>query len=167
MGRLSRLAVIAPIALVLLAALLAGVAFAGGGPTRGEYVSQLEAICRPDSEATERAMRGVRDDVDAGRTVLAAGKFGKGARIFGGTVRAMKPVARPASDVERLRQWFVYLGRQQSYLKEVTVQLEADRVIKAQRAIARFIHNGNLANNAVLAFGFNYCDFRFSRYGGR
>jgi len=165
MGRLARLAATAAIALLLIAAHLAAASTAD--PSRGEYVTQLEAICRPDSEATERAMRGVRDDVDAGRTALAAGKFGKGARIFGGTVRAMKPVARPASDVERLRQWFVYLGRQQRYLKEVTVQLEADRVIKAQRAIARFIHNGNLANNAVLAFGFNYCDFRFSRYGGR
>ncbi len=47
----------------------------------------------------------------------------------------------------------------------MTARLEAERVIEAQRAIARFIHNGNLANNAVLAFGFDYCDFRFSRYG--
>ena len=55
--------------------------------------------------------------------------------------------------------------RQEDYLQQVTAQLEAGHTIKAQRAIARFIHNGNLANETVLAFSFNYCDFRFSRYG--
>jgi hypothetical protein len=39
------------------------------------------------------------------------------------------------------------------------------RTIKAQRLTARFIHNGNLANNDTLAFGFDYCSFKFSRYG--
>ena len=28
-----------------------------------------------------------------------------------------------------------------------------------------FFHNGNLANNVVLSFGFEYCSFKFSRYG--
>lgn len=165
MGRLLPLAATAAIATLLVAAHLAAAASTDGGPTRSEYVTKLEALCRPDSEATERAMRGVRDDVSDGRTDLAARKFAKGARIFGGTVKAMTPVARPAADVERLRKWFVYLNRQEKYLGQVTTRLEAERVIEAQRAIARFIHNGNLANNAVLAFGFDYCDFRFSRYG--
>lgn len=164
MGRLLPLAATVAIATLLAAAHLAAAA-AEGGPTRSEYVDRLESLCRPDSEATERAMKGVRDDVSDGRTDLAARKFGKGAGIFGGTVRAMTPVPRPGADLPRLRRWFVYLHRQEKYLKQVTVRLEAERVIEAQRAIARFIHNGNLANNAVLAFGFDYCDFRFSRYG--
>lgn len=167
MGRLGPRAAVAAIATALFAGQLAAAALAESAPTRAEYVERLEGICRPDSEATERAMRGVRSDVSAGRTALAAGKFGHGARIFRGTIMAMKPVPRPPADVARLKKWFVYLSRQEIYLKEVKTQLRAGRVIKAQRAIARFIHNGNLANNVVLAFGFNYCDFRFSRYGGR
>jgi hypothetical protein len=27
-----------------------------------------------------------------------------------------------------------------------------------------FVHNGNLANDVVIAFGFNYCRFKFSRF---
>ncbi len=167
MGRGRRAGVAAVIAAALVPMHVGGVAVAEAGPTRSEYVSTLEAICRPDSEATQRTMKGVRDDVSAGRTALAAHKFGRGAEIFAGTVKGMTPVPRPIADVARLQKWFLYLNRQEKYLQEVTVQLEAGRVIRAQRAIARFIHNGNLANNAVLAFGFNYCDFRFSRYGGR
>jgi hypothetical protein len=157
-------------ALIALAIALAGVIAATAtaeAPTRDEYVARLEGICRPDSEATQGAMRGVRDDVSAGRTRIAGAKFANAARIFAGTVRKMKSVPRPVADLERLRKWFVYLGRQERYLGEVTTQLDAGKVIRAQRAIARFIHNGNLANNVVLAFGFNYCEFRFSRYGGR
>ncbi len=56
-------------------------------------------------------------------------------------------------------------SRQESYLKQITAQLQAGHAIKAQRLTARFIHNGNLANNVVLAFGFDYCSFKFSRYG--
>ena len=65
----------------------------------------------------------------------------------------------------RLKKWFVYLNRQESYLQEITVQLRGGHTIKAQRLTGRFIHNGNLANNVTLAFGFNWCSFKFSRYG--
>ena len=48
---------------------------------------------------------------------------------------------------------------------QITANLRAGRGIAAQRLISRFIHSGNLANRVVLAFGFDYCSFKFSRYG--
>ena len=36
---------------------------AAEAPTRDEYVEQLEAICKPDAEATQRAMKGARADI--------------------------------------------------------------------------------------------------------
>jgi hypothetical protein len=44
-------------------------------------------------------------------------------------------------------------------------QLRLNHPIEAQRLTARFIENGNKPNNTVLAFGFNYCRFKFIRYG--
>ena len=133
--------------------------------TREEYVPRLETICKPQAEATRAAMDGVRDDVHDGRIPRAAHKFRRAAKIFGGTVRRISRVPRPAGDTERLKEWFVYLNRQEDYLERIAAQLRADRPIKAQRLTARFIHNGNLANNVTLAFGFDYCSFKFSRYG--
>lgn len=154
------------IAVTALSALLgASVAAAAEPPTRSEYVGQLEAICRPDAAATQVAMRGARDDIRAERLGAAAGKFAKATRIFGGTVKRISMVPRPPADEARLAKWFGYLEAQESYLGQITAQLRAGRAIKAQRLTARFIHNGNLANNVVLAFGFNYCSFKFSRYG--
>lgn len=152
-------------ALVAGLTVVTGNALADEGPTRDEYVDQLERVCRPDAEATQRAMKGARSDIKAERLGVAAGKFAKATRIFGSTVESIAPVPRPAADEKRLGKWFTDLKRQESYLEQITTQLRSGRAIKAQRLIARFIHSGNLANNVVLAFGFNYCSFKFSRYG--
>jgi hypothetical protein len=134
--------------------------------TRDEYVVRLEGMCKPGAEATRHAMEGVRDDVrNPKRIPVAAHKFGQAAAIFGGTIEKIGRVARPAADAERLKEWFVYLNRQESYLQQIAAQLRMDHTIKAQRLTARFIHNGNLANNVTLAFGFDFCSFKFSRYG--
>jgi hypothetical protein len=151
----------------LLAALLTATATATAAeaPTRDEYVARLEGICKPDAEATRRAMKGARADISAERLAVAAGKFAKATSIFGSTLKKISPVSRPPSDATKLSKWFGYLKAQESYLGQITAQLRADHAIQAQRLTARFIHNGNLANNAVLAFGFDSCSFKFSRYG--
>ena len=155
------------IAAVVGAALLATAvtAVAAEAPTREEYVTRLEKACKPDAEATQRAMRGARGDIRAERLAEAAEKFAAATSIFGSTVKTIAPVSRPPADAVKLGKWFGFLNAQEAYLKQITAQLRAEHAIKAQRLTARFIHNGNLANNVVLAFGFDYCSFKFSRYG--
>jgi hypothetical protein len=160
-----RRAIAAAVTLLLVLLAVCAVTAAAEPPTRSEYVPRLEAICKPDAEATQRAMKGARTDVQRERFSVAAGKFGKAGKIFGSTVRRIAAVPQPTADVTKLDQWFVYLNRQESYLGQITANLEAGKGIAAQRLISRFIHNGNLANHVVLAFGFNYCSFKFSRYG--
>ncbi|MDX6622686.1 MAG: hypothetical protein QOE75_618 [Solirubrobacterales bacterium] len=154
------------VALALVALILTGAAAAGAeAPTRAAYVDLLEEVCGPDAGATQKAMRGARTDLRKERLSRAAEKFAAATSIFGGTIREIAAVPRPDADRAKLRKWFGYLKKQESYLKRITAQLRADHAIAAQRLTARFIHNGNLANNTVIAFGFNYCSFKFSRYG--
>ena len=75
--------------------MLAATSAAAEAPTRAEYVAQLEQICKPGSEATQRAVRGMRADVRSERLRLAATKVAKAKRIFAGTVRAISTVPRP------------------------------------------------------------------------
>jgi len=155
------------VAAVLGVALLAAAASAAAAeaPTREEYVTQLESVCKPDAEATQKAMKGARADVQAERLSLAAGKFAQATSIFGSTLKRISAVPRPPADAAKLSKWFGYLKTQESYLQQITAQLRADHAIQAQRLTARFIHNGNLANNASLVFGCNYVIGKFSRYG--
>lgn len=152
-------------ALLAVALVLAATAAAAEAPTRDEYVTRLEKICKPGAEATQRAMKGARGDVRAERLGPAAGKFAKATSIFGSTLEQISAVPRPAADGVKLTKWFGYLKNQQSYLEQITAKLRDDQGISAQRLITRFIHNGNLANSVVLAFEFDYCSFKFSRYG--
>ena len=161
-SRRSLAAVAAALAVLLVAA---GAAAAEEAPTRAEYVGQLEQVCKPDAEATRRAMQGARADISAERLPVAAEKFAAATSIFGSTVEEIAAAPRPPADAAKLAKWFGYLKAQESYLQRITAQLRSGHTIKAQRLTARFIHNGNLANNTVLAFGFDYCSFKFSRYG--
>ncbi len=153
-----------------LAALLlgCGLATASGAaaeaPTRPEYVSRLETICKPGSDATKRAVRGFRSDVRSERLRLAATKFARAKRIFARTVSSISPVPRPGADRTTLARWFVALHRETVYLGRTAAALRAEDIARFQRVSARFIHEGNKANNVVVSFGFNYCDFKPSRF---
>jgi hypothetical protein len=147
-----------------LAVILASTAFAAEDPTRAGYVARLERICKPGSEATQRAVRGVRADVHTERLRLAGSKFAKAKRIFARTVSAIATVPRPGADRATLDRWFAALGREKVFLGRTASALRAEDVARFQRVSADFIHEGNKANNVVVSFGFNYCNFKSSRY---
>jgi hypothetical protein len=133
--------------------------------TRSEYVAKLEALCRPKALAIKRRVGGVRGDVHSGRLKVAAEKFGIAARIFGSSVRDITPIPRPKEDRPRLSTWFRYLHQQEDYMRKISDAFGHEEGVKGQRYVARFVHSGNLANNTVFGWGFNYCSFKFSRYG--
>jgi uncharacterized membrane protein len=160
-SRVRRLLAAASLAAVALSAPSAA---AEAPPERAEYVSRLETICKPGVEATQRAVRGVRSDIRAERLAVAAGKLGSAARIFDGTVGEITTVPRPAPDRPQLAKWFRYLRLQEAYLAKAAAALRAERVVQYQHNAVRFVHNGNLANDVVISFGFDYCRFQFSRF---
>jgi hypothetical protein len=145
--------------MVLTASAVAAVA-----PDRAEYVDRLESICKPSVEATQQAVRGVRSDIQAERLAVAAGKLGRAARIFDGTVGKISAVPRPPRDASHLSKWFGYLKLQKSYLDRAATALRAERIPRYQHNAVLFVHNGNLANDVVIAYGFDYCRFKFSRF---
>jgi hypothetical protein len=149
------LAVLAPSAL----------AAADAAPNQAEYVSQLESICKPNVEQTERAVRGLRSDVQRERLAVAAGKLSRAQRIFDGTVRAISSVPRPPADSAQLAKWFGYLRLQESYMGGAASALRTQHIVRYQHDSVRVLHTGNLANDVVITYGFNYCRFKFSRFG--
>ena len=151
-------------ATILAVMVLSASAGAAVAPERAEYVNSLESICKPGVEATQQAVKGVRSDIQAERLAVAAGKLGRAARIFDGTVRKISAVPRPPRDARHLAKWFGYLKLQKSYLGRAAAALRAERISRYQHNAVLFVHNGNLANDVVIAYGFNYCRFKFSRF---
>jgi hypothetical protein len=143
---------------------LSGPAAAADTPTRPAYVAQLERICKPDSQATQRAVRGTRADVRFERFRRAAAKVAEARRIFIGTVRSISRVPRPVADRDTLARWFAALRREARALGRTTGSLRSEDVARFQRVWADFIHVGNKANNVVVSFGFNFCAFKPTRF---
>jgi hypothetical protein len=148
-----------------LAVLALSATAAADSPERAEYVARLETVCKPGVEATQRAVRGVRSDIKAERLSVAARKLSSAARIFDGTVREITPIPRPPLDKTQLTKWFDYLRLQRSYLAKAAAALRTEQIVQYQHNSVRFVHTGNLANDVVIAFGFDYCRFKFSRFG--
>jgi hypothetical protein len=151
-------------ALLLALALAVAVSAAAEEPTRAEYVAQLERICKPGSEGIQRAVHGVRADLRAERLAVAGRKFARAKVIFAKTERSISAVARPSADRSTLTRWFAAIGSEKAYLGQMVSALRADNFARFQRVFAGFSHEGNRANNAVVAFGFNYCAYKPGRY---
>jgi hypothetical protein len=151
-----------PIALAVL--VLAALPAKAAEITRAEYVVRLEQICKPDSVATQRAVRGTRADVRSERFRPAAAKVEKAQRIFAGTVRSISRVPRPAEDRDTLARWFAALNRESVALGRTAASLQAEDVARFQRVWADFVHEGNKATNVVVSFGFDYCAFKPARF---
>lgn len=156
----------AAFAALLCAGALAGAALGATDPeqTRESYVAQVEPICKTNTKANERVLKGVRKEIRQGKTRLAAGRFAKAAAAFGRATREIAAVPQPVADAPRLTKWIGLLGKERSLLGQIGQALRAGKKAKAQHLSVTLTHNGNLANNTVLGFEFHYCLIDSSRF---
>jgi hypothetical protein len=154
----------AVIAVLIAVGAFAALAVAAPEQTRESYVAQVEPICKTNTKANERILAGAEKKVKQGKLKVAAGQFTQAAGAFGKAIKQIRVVPQPVADQAKLSKWLGYLGEEQKLLSEIGKALKAGNKTKAQTLSVRLTHNGNLANNAVLGFEFNYCLIDSSRF---
>src|SRR6478735_6600793 len=162
-GVLTAVASVAAMALLSAAA----AASAEEGPTRAQYVEQVEPICQANTEANKRILKNVKGKAKSkvpAKLKEAGGQFIHASAVFGKTVGKLGAVPRPAADDARLLKWFTQLGIVQAKLRALGVALKADEEIKAAHEQIRVERAANAANNYSFAFGFHYCHLTPSRF---
>lgn len=132
--------------------------------TRETYVAQVEPICKTNTKANERILSGAEKKVKEGKLKVAAGQFTQASAAFTKAVKQIKAVPQPVADVAKLAKWTGYLETETKLLGEIGKALKAGNKTKAQTLSVKLTHNGNLANNAVLGFDFDYCLVDSSRF---
>lgn len=154
------------VAALLVLALGAGAALGVTSPdqTRESYTAQVEPICKTNTKANERILAGVEKKVKRGKLGVAAKQFKQAAAAFRKAVKQIKAVPQPVADKAKLGKWTGYLEEETKLLSEIAKALEAGNKSKAQTLSVKLTHNGNLANNSVLGFDFNYCLIDSSRF---
>jgi hypothetical protein len=165
LGRSSKLVVSAAAALLMVAACAAtALAVTSASQTRESYVAQVEPICKTNTKANERILAGAEKKVKKGQLKVAAGQFTQASAAFGKAVKQIGAVPQPVADQAKLAKWLGYLESETKLLSEIGKALKAGNKGRAQTLSVRLTHNGNLANNAVLGFEFNYCLIDSSRF---
>jgi hypothetical protein len=132
--------------------------------TREAYKEAVEPICKVNTEANERILGGVRSEVRAGKLKPAAARFAKAATELKKTIGQLRAVPRPSADVARLSRWLGKVSLEAGLFEQVAAKLRAGEKTEAQRVAVKLTSNAAKANNAVLAFEFEYCRFEPSRF---
>ena len=137
---------------------------AGEGPTREEYVAQVDPICEQNTLANKRILKGVQAKVNTGKLKAAGEQFIRASEEFGVAMREIEAVPRPAADDARLVKWFGFLGKVKTYLRMIGKALKEENRVKAVHERIRGERSSNAANNVGFVFGFDYCRLTPSRF---
>jgi len=132
--------------------------------TRAEYTTQVEPICKANTQANEKILKGVRGEVKQGKLGPASKQFTRASAALKKTLRQLRAVPRPAADEARLAKWLGYVKTEAELFGSTAKKLAAGNKVGAQAMVIRLTHNANLANNQVLGFDFTYCRFDPSKF---
>jgi sugar diacid utilization regulator len=152
-------------AVVMMFAMLAlPIAQAAEEVTRESYKEAVEPICKTNTQANERILKGVRGKVRAGKLKAAASQFAKASRALKQAIKQLKAVPQPTADEARLAKWLKAVEEEATLFQRTADKLNAGDENGAQAMVIRLTHNANKANNQVLPFEFKYCRFEPSKF---
>jgi hypothetical protein len=150
--------------LLIFAAAAAAETLPEGSPSRDEYRGQVEPICEHDAETGSKILKGARARVRHEKFARASKQFFRAAGAFGRTIRSLEAVPRPPEDDARLRKWFRFLHKIQTYLRKTGTALRHRNKVKALHETIRAERSGNAANNVSSVFDFHECRLSPSRF---
>lgn len=131
---------------------------------REEYVTKVEPICKANTDANSRILKGVKEQVKNGKLVPAGKRFIRASGALGKSVTQIAAVPKPTADEAKLTKWIGYLKAEKTYLQKIGQALKAENKFKAQKLAVELNKNNNKANNTVISFGFDECRIDSSRF---
>jgi hypothetical protein len=132
--------------------------------TRESYREAVEPICKGNTEANERILAGVKQEVRGGRLAPAAGRFTRAAKALKKTVGELRAVPPPPADASRLSRWLGQVSTEASLFEQIAAMLRKGQKAQAERIVTKLSTNANQANNMVLPFEFEYCRLDPARF---
>ena len=151
-------------AIVLVLTMLAAPFAEAAEVTRESYKEAVEPICKANTKANERILRGARGKVKHGKLKQASGQFFRAATALRKTVKELKAVPQPTADEAKLAKWLKTVGVEANLFQKTGKKLKAGNKNGALQMVIRLEHNANVANNQVLGFEFHYCRFEPSKF---
>jgi len=133
-------------------------------PAQIEYAEGVEPICKANSEANSRILKGVKGQVQRDELVPAGKRFIRAAGALGKAVTQIDGVPRPAEYEAKLTKWIGYLRSEKTFLQKIGQALKSKDKYHAQKLAVELNKNNNKANNTVISFPFKECRIDSSRF---
>ena len=133
-------------------------------PAQLEYAEKVEPICKANSEANSRILKGVKGQVQQGKLKPAGRRFIRASSALGKAVTQINQVPRPVEYEVKLSKWIGYLKSEKTYLQQIGAALKAEEKFRAQKLAVKLNRNNNQANSTVISFPFKECRIDSSRF---
>jgi hypothetical protein len=162
--RMSSLSKLLPAIAVALLAIVPVALAAEEADPRKTYAEAVEPICKANTEANSRILKGVKGQVQQDKLKPAGSRFVRASSALGKAVTQINQVPRPEAYEAKLTKWIGYLKQEKTYLQQIGVALKAEDKFKAQKLAVKLNRNNNQANNTVISFPFKECRIDSSRF---
>jgi hypothetical protein len=129
-----------------------------------EYAERVEPICKSNSEANSRILKGVKGQVQRDNLVPAGKRFIRASAALGKAVTQIDGVPRPIEYEAKLTKWIGYLRKEKTFLQQIGSALKSKDKYHAQKLAVELNKNNNKANNTVISFPFKECRIDSSRF---
>jgi hypothetical protein len=151
-------------AVCVVFAMLSGPFAVAADVTREGYKASVEPICKRNTKANERILRGVRKKVTSGKLKPAGIQFIKAGRALHRAIKQLRAVPQPTADEARLAKWLKYVVIEEKLFLRAGKKLKSGQKNAAQILVLKLNRNATRANNQVLPFEFKYCRFDTSKF---
>jgi hypothetical protein len=152
------------ISMFAAAALLLAAVPAFAEETPETYKEAVEPICKTNTEANEKILKGVRANVKAGKLKLASRQVFAAARALKHAREQLLKVPKPTGDAARLTKWLGYVKTEVELFEATGRKLAHGERNAAQKMVVRLYTNARKTNNLVLDYEFRYCRFEPSKF---
>jgi hypothetical protein len=152
------------VSLAAVAVLVGAVPSMAAEATPETYKEEVEPICKVNTEANERILKGVKQKVQAGKLDVAAKQVSAAAKALKKARAQLLAVPKPTADATRLTKWLGYVKTEVQLFETLAKKLSNDEVTGAQKMVIRLNSTAKQANNQVLDYEFRYCRLQPSKF---
>jgi hypothetical protein len=152
------------LSLVAVAVLFATVPAFGAEVTPDEYKAQVEPICKTNTQANEKILKGVRENVKNGKLSKASKQLYGAAKALKKTRTELLQVPQPSADAARLTKWLAGVKTEVELLEAAGKKLAKGEKNGASKMVIRLKSNATKTNNLVLSYEFHYCKFEPQKF---
>jgi hypothetical protein len=144
--------------------LLAAVPALAAEATPETYKAEVEPICKRNTEASEKILHGVRENVKTGKLKQASRQLFAAAKALKKTRGQLLAVPKPTEDAARLTKWLKGIKTEVELLEATGRKLAKGEKNGALKMVVRLESNARQTNNLVLDYEFRYCKYQPGKF---